>query len=309
MPRHINIYAMKKSLTLFLLLISSLLASAQEAAKKPSHWNAWALTTLSFKQTSLTDWAAGGYGSASFGSTIDANANYAKDKITFNNRLQVAYGFTQTFGVGFQKNADYIILNNDLGYSLGGKFSGTLGYSFKSQISPGYSGYIGSDVVSKFFAPATMTLGAGATWSHNGISITFTPLTGNVQFVSTPELRTRYGNAEDQFARWELGAKTRITAGVAVQGLTVNTALDMFSNYLKKPQNITFDWSLSVSAPLTKFISFSLNCRAIYDDKIKFKSLNDASGNPILDEEGNVKLFPALQFQEIAGITFSYTFK
>lgn len=309
MLRHINIYAMKKSLTLFLLILSSLLASAQEAAQKPVHWNAWALTTLSFKQTSLTDWAAGGNGSASFGSTIDANANYAKDKITFTNRLQVAYGFTQTFGVGFQKNADYIILNNDLGYSLGGKFSGTLGYAFKSQISPGYAGNIGSDVVSRFFAPATMTLGAGATWSHNGLSITFTPITGNVQFVSDPELRTRYGNLEDQFARWELGAKTRITAGVNVQGLTVNTALDMFSNYLKKPQNITFDWTLAVSAPLTKFISFSLNCRAIYDDKIKFKPLNDASGNPILDDEGNVKLFPALQFQEIAGLTFSYTFK
>ena len=300
---------MKRSLTLFLLLITSLLASAQEAAQKPVYWNAWAVTTLSFKQTSLTDWAAGGNGSAAFGSTIDANANYAKEKITFNNRLQMAYGFTQTFGVGFQKNADYIILNNELGYALKGNFSGTLGYSFKSQISPGYASIIGSDVVSRFFAPATMTLGAGATWSHKGLSVTFTPLTGNVQFVSDPELRARYGNEPDQFARWELGAKTRFTAAASVQGLSVNTSLDMFSNYLKKPQNITFDWNLAVSAPLTKFISFTLNCRAIYDDKIKFKSINDASGNPILDDEGNVKLFPALQFQEIAGITFSYTFK
>jgi hypothetical protein len=301
---------MKKSLTLLLLLISSLFtANAQEAAKKPDYWTAWAITTLSFKQTSLTDWAAGGNGSASFGSTIDANANYAKEKITFTNRLQMAYGFTQTFGVGFQKNADYIVLNNNLGYTLKGNFSGTLEYSFKSQISPGYASIIGSDVVSRFFAPATMTLGAGASWSHKGIGVTFTPLTGNVQFVSDPELRARYGNEPEQFARWELGAKTRITAAASVQGLTVNTTLDMFSNYLKKPQNITFDWILAVSAPLTKFISFTLNCRAIYDDKIKFKTLYDAQGDPILDDEGNVKLFPALQFQEIAGITFSYTFK
>ena len=301
---------MKKSLTLLLLLLSSFFtATAQEAAKKPNYWTAWAITTLSFKQTSLTDWAAGGNGSASFGSTIDANANYAKEKITFTNRLQMAYGFTQTFGVGFQKNADYIVLNNNLGYTLKGNFSGTLEYSFKSQISPGYSSIIGSDVVSRFFAPATMTLGAGANWTHKGLSVTFTPLTGNVQFVSDPDLRARYGNEPEQFARWELGAKTRIAASASVQGLTVNTTLDMFSNYLKKPQNITFDWILAVSAPLTKFISFTLNCRAIYDDKIKFKTLYDAQGDPIVDDEGNVKLFPALQFQEIAGITFSYTFK
>ena len=302
---------MKKSLTLLLLLISSLFtANAQEAAKKPDYWNAWAVTTLSFKQTSLLDWAAGGNGSASFGSTIDANANYAKDKITFTNRLQMAYGFTQTFGVGFQKNADYIILNNNLGYTLKGNFSGTLGYSFKSQISPGYSNNIGSEVVSRFFSPATMSLGAGASWSYKGFSITFTPLTGNVQFVADEELRARYGNEPDQFTRWELGAKTRLTAAASVQGLSVNTSLDMFSNYLKKPQNITFDWTLAVSAPLTKFISFTLNCRAIYDDKIKFKQIiNPATGEPYTDDDGNVKLFPALQFQEIAGLTFSYTFK
>jgi len=293
-----------------LVMLGALSAAAQDAAPKPSHWTAEALTTLSFKQTSLTDWAAGGNGSADFGSTIDAKANYAKDKITFNNRLQMAYGFTQTFGVGFKKNADYIILNDELGYTLGKGFSGTLGYSFKSQISPGYSGNIGSDVVSRFFAPATMTLGAGATWTNGGLSVTFTPLTGNVQFVSDPDLRARYGNEPDQFTRWELGAKLRFTAGAEVQGLKVSTTFDTFSNYLKKPQNMTVDWTFAISAPLTKYISFSLNCRALYDDKIKFKKLTDpTTGDYYKDDDGNDKLFPALQFQEIAGLTFSYTFK
>jgi hypothetical protein len=129
-----------------------------------------------------------------------------------------------------------------------------------------------------------------------------------VQFVADELLRTRYGNEPDQFARWELGAKLRATAGAEVQGLKVNTTLDLFSNYLKKPQNMTVDWTLAIIAPLTKFISFSLNCRAIYDDKIKFKQLKDASGNVIMDGD-SPKLFPALQFQEIAGLTFSYTFK
>lgn len=305
---------MKKVIVLAALFILGFVPMiAQEAAPAPkvSHWKAEALTTLTFGQTSLTDWAAGGNGSATFGSTIDAKANYAKEKITFNNRLQMAYAFTQTFGVGFQKSADYIILNDELGYALGKGFSGTMNYAFKSQFSPGYAGNIGSsDIVSRFFAPATMTLGAGATWKHKGLSITLTPLTGNVQFVSDPNLRVRYGNDPDRFTRWELGAKLRFEASASVQGLTVNTTFDAFSNYLKKPQNMACDWTMAISAPLTKYIKFTLNCRAIYDDKIRFKQLTDPStGEPYKDNDGNVKLFPALQFQEIAGLTFAYTFK
>ncbi len=303
---------MKKGILLILgALLSLLPLSAQEVKKetKPKYWVGEATTTLSFKQTSLMDWAAGGNGSATFGSTIDAKADYAKDKITIKNHLQMAYGFTQTFGVGFQKSADYIILNDEFGYALSNRFKGTLGYSFKSQISPGYASNIGSDIVSRFFSPASMTLGAGATWSTKAVSVTLTPVTGNVQFVSDPLLRTRYGNEEDQFARWEIGARLRLSASAEAQGLKVSTAFDTFSNYLKNPLNMTVDWTLSISAPLTKFISFTLNCRAIYDDKVKFKSCNDADGNPIVDADGNVVLFPALQFQEVAGLTFSYTFK
>ena len=154
-----------------------------------------------------------------------------------------------------------------------------------------------------------MILGAGATWKYKGLSVTLSPLTGSVQFVSDENLRVRYGNDPEKLCRWEMGANLKISAGAEVQGLKVSTTFDTFSNYLKKPQNMTVDWTLAISAPLTKYISFTLNCRAIYDDKIRFKSLNDADGNPILDDEGNVKLFPALQFQEIAGLTFSYTFK
>ena len=85
-------------------------------------------------------------------------------------------------------------------------FSGTLSYTFKSQISPGYAGNIGSDIVSRFFATATMILGAGATWKYKGLAVTFTPLTGNVQFVSDENLRVRYGNDPEKLCRWEMGA-------------------------------------------------------------------------------------------------------
>ena len=302
---------MKKGLAIFFLLICfATVASAEEGAK-PKYWNKWMATTLSFRQTSLTDWASGGNSSAVFGSTLDANANYAKDRITFNNRLRAAYGFTQTFGVGFQKSADYIIMDNLVGYKIKGKYSATLNYNFNSQLTPGYSSstFGTGDIVSRFLSPATMSLGAGATFTHKKLEITLTPATGQVRIVKDPDLRSRYGIDAEKATKWEMGAKLYVKASAAVQGLSINTTFSAFSNYLDKPLNMPIDWTLAISAPLTKFLSFTLNCRAIYDDRIKFKKKQNADGTYVCDEAGNPISFPALQFQEVAGLTFSYTFK
>lgn len=302
---------MKKVIAIIICLICFAgVTSAQEAAK-PKYWNKWMATSLSFRQTSLTDWAAGGNSSAVFGTTLDANANYAKDRVTFNNRLRAAYGFTQTFGVGFQKTSDYLIMDNLLGYKIKGKYSATLNYSMDSQLSPGYSSIYGTgDIVSRFFSPAKMQLGAGATFTHKGLEVTLTPLTGQVRFVKDPTLRQRYGNDPEKLAHWEMGAKLYVKASANVPGgLSINTTFSAFSNYLNKPLNMPIDWTLAISAPLTKYLSFTLNCRAIYDDKIRFKTKELADGSLVCDEAGNPLKFPALQFQEIAGLTFSYTFK
>ncbi len=301
---------MKKGLAIIICLLGFVgMASAQETAK-PNYWNKWMATSLSFRQTSLTDWAAGGNSSATFGTTLDANANYAKDRITFNNRVQAAYGFTQTFGVGFQKSSDYLKVDNLLGYKIKGKYSATLNYHMDTQFTPGYPSVYGTgDIVSRFFSPAKMQLGAGATFTHKGIEITLTPLTGQVRFVKDPDLRARYGNDPEKLAHWEMGAQLFVKASAAVKGLSMNTTFSAFSNYLSKPLNMPVDWTINISAPLTKFLSFSLNCRAIYDDKIRFKKKELADGSVVCDEAGNPVLFPALQFQEIAGLTFSYTFK
>lgn len=301
---------MKKGLAIIICLLGFVgMASAQETAK-PNYWNKWMATSLSFRQTSLTDWAAGGNSSATFGTTLDANANYAKDRITFNNRVQAAYGFTQTFGVGFQKSSDYLKVDNLLGYKIKGKYSATLNYHMDTQFTPGYPSVYGTgDIVSRFFSPAKMQLGAGATFTHKGIEVTFTPLTGQVRFVKDPDLRARYGNDPEKLAHWEMGAQLFVKASAAVKGLSMNTTFSAFSNYLSKPLNMPVDWTINISAPLTKFLSFSLNCRAIYDDKIRFKKKELADGSVVCDEAGNPVLFPALQFQEIAGLTFSYTFK
>lgn len=105
---------MKKIVVLIVSLLIGLVAYAQDDAQKaaadaakaiaeapqaaspkskPNYWNDYILTKLDFGQTSLTNWAAGGYNSTSLKSFVDANANYAKGNMAWNNRLQLDYGF------------------------------------------------------------------------------------------------------------------------------------------------------------------------------------------------------------------------
>ena len=64
-----------------------------EVAPKTTYWTNSLLNQINFGQTSLWNWAAGGYNNYTLAAAIDANANYKKDKMIWNNRLQLDYGF------------------------------------------------------------------------------------------------------------------------------------------------------------------------------------------------------------------------
>ena len=69
-------------------------APQEEAPQpKPVYWTKSLMTNLNFAQTKLRDWAAGGNDNYTMTGYLDANANYAKEKMIWNNRLQVDYGF------------------------------------------------------------------------------------------------------------------------------------------------------------------------------------------------------------------------
>ena len=84
-----------------------------EATPKPKYWKNSLQTKLDFGQTSLTNWAAGGYNSYSLKAYIDGNANYAKDNISWTNRLQLDYGFLYSADKPvLQKSDDRIYLES-----------------------------------------------------------------------------------------------------------------------------------------------------------------------------------------------------
>ncbi|MBQ7222604.1 MAG: DUF3078 domain-containing protein [Bacteroidales bacterium] len=302
---------MKKTLLVFTILLLNLtcFAQSEQEAKEPEYWTRTLNTQIGFSQVSLSNWAAGGFGSMSLNGYLDGNLVYEKDKFKWTNRLQVGYGFVQTYGEGFKKTDDRFILDMKAGYKAFDKFYLSAIYNFQTQLGPGYKTVRGTEIVSDFFAPAYTSLGIGVDYiPTKNVSINLSPLVGKIVMVRNPALRKKYGNAEDQFVRWEVGAQLKFDGKVEIEDFTAGTSLTLFSDYLDHPLNIKVNWDVNISAKLTKFLAATIRTSLIYDDKIKHIELKNKKGEVVVDDEGNPIMVPGVQFKELSSISFTYTF-
>jgi hypothetical protein len=220
-------------------------------------WKKGLLTELGFSQVSLTNWAAGGSGSIAMNAYFNGHLDYAKGGMFWENRLQIGYGFIQSFDEGYRKSDDKFILDSKWGYRGFGKFYFSATLNFKSQFTPGYDYPSGKDrvKVSSIFAPAYLTFGLGLDykpWDGKVLSINFAPLSTNWVIVSDPALRSKYGNADDEAIRYELGASLIANfEKVLFKNFKVTSKLSLFSDYLDHPLNLVVNWICTCYIQLT----------------------------------------------------------
>lgn len=193
------------------------------------YWKNSLMTKLDFGQTSLTNWAAGGYNTVSLKSFIDGNANYQKEAMFWNNRLQLDYGFIYSEDKPFlQKTDDRIYLESKWGYSAVKNLYMSAQYSFKSQFSnswkydvtptapadapddwePSKKDWMAVRTLnSGLLSPAYTNLALGIDYTPTKwLTANFAPLTGGFVIVHNPllretykmELKKRYENNEEQ---------------------------------------------------------------------------------------------------------------
>ena len=199
------------------------ITEAPEAEKKveqPKYWDESLKTNIKFGQTSLNNWAAGGDNTVTLQAFIDGNANYKKDNLFWNNRLQLDYGFVYASSKPIlQKSDDRIYFESKFGYKNEKmkNVSFSANYDFKSQFSTGYDYKTpasltddqGNDLKgsplrqawrdarnmkSNFLAPAYTNLALGIDlkpWKW--LSLNVAPLTGGVVIVKDVDLRKNYG--------------------------------------------------------------------------------------------------------------------
>ena len=291
------------------------------AAPKPVYWTKSLMTNLNFAQTKLWDWAAGGNDNYTMTGYIDANVNYAKAKMIWNNRLQVDYGFLYSEDKPIlQKVKDRIYFESKWGYETPIQhLSYSANFDFKTQIDNNYTYGTPSvgegktptvqdwknarDLKSGLLSPAYSTLGIGLLWTPKPwLSVNVSPLTGGFVIVQNEALRKTYGMElmEDgvtyKGSRFELGAQVKTDLSFTINdNLKYTTQLVLFSNYLKNPQNIRVNWDEKLFWKMAKFFTLTFSTNLIYDDTVLIVNDSHPTG------------YRTVQFKEFFELGFSYT--
>lgn len=299
---------MKKLLITTAFAILSFTSFAQtDSAVVDTSWKKGGAGALNFNQVSLTNWAAGGENSLSASAFLTLFANYEKGRLAWGNQLDLAYGILKSGDADARKNEDKIEFNSKVGYKVttASKFYYTFLLNFKSQFDKGYiySGDTLRTLSSKFLAPGYLLYSIGIDYKPNeSFSAYLSPLTGRTIIVNDDALAAggAFGVDPGEKTLTQLGAYLRVIYKKDIfTNVNFQTKLELFSNYLKNPQNVAINHEILIAMKVNKFLSANISTQMIYDDIVPVAIIE----NSAIKGTG-----PRLQFKEVLGIGLSYKF-
>lgn len=237
-------------------------------------------TQINVGQTALVNWAAGGDNTVSMQGFIDGNANYKKDEMFWNNRLQLDYGFIYASSKPIlQKSADRIYLESKWGYQAVKTLYASANFDFKSQFSntfnyptptqkanstafddgetPKRADWLAArKLKSGFLSPAYTNLALGLDYKPTKwLSVNFAPLTGGFVIVDNELLRKAYGmNLTKEFKEMDPTLQEYIDA--IADGTAYRAARFEFGAQLKTDITVVVNDNIKYSTQVVLFSNY-----------------------------------------------------
>lgn len=209
-------------------------------------------------------------------------------------------GLNKTKSDGTKKTNDKIYLSSTYGYEIAKNWYASGLMTFQTQFAKGYDYNVDPDVfISRFMSPGYLLIGAGFTWTPKSwFTATFTPATWRGTLVSSKILSDQgdFGVTPGKHLFSEFGANLRMEAKYEfLKNMTVFSRLNLYSNYLKDPQNVDISWDVQLNMAINQWFSCNITTNMIYDNDTK-----------ILQKDGTKG--PRLQFKEALAVGFQVTF-
>ncbi|PXX97965.1 hypothetical protein DF185_16645 [Marinifilum breve] len=292
----------KLGLTLIAAMICFVAISQEK--QDTSYWKKGGMISISFSQTSLTNWSGGGDNAISTNSQLNLFANYNKGKNSWENKLNLEYGLVKQGDEGVRKSIDKIEYSTKYGYKNGGHWYYTALFDFKTQFAKGYnySSEEGVDDVkiSNFLAPAYMNLSVGMDYKPSDVfSAYISPVTGKMTVVNDDDLSDKgaFGVDPGDKFRSEFGAFSKLSLNKDImENVNLKSTLDLFTNYSESFGNIDVTWEVMLNMKINSFLTATVNTSLVYDDDVDY-----------FNEEG-INKGPRIQFKEIIGVGLAYKF-
>lgn len=273
----------------------------KQAADKEAGFKKGAIINLALNQASFSHWAAGGFNS--FAASLKTNYffYYKKANWIWDNYGQIGYGvLDQENNKDIIKTDDIFEFTSKVGLKSSQPFYYAALLNLNTQMTPGYANPGDKDKISDFLAPLYVTGGIGLDFKKDDmLSVFASVLSSKITYVGNEKLADAgaFGVDPGENLKSEIGGYIKAHfQNEIMKNVQLVSKLDLFSNYLDKPQNIDVNMEILVNMKVNQYITANFSTTMIYDDDIDIAS----------DE--NDKPGPKLQLKEILGIGLSFTF-
>ncbi|MCU0334997.1 MAG: DUF3078 domain-containing protein [Chitinophagaceae bacterium] len=229
----------------------------------------------------------------SLGASVDLYANYAGKRNSWDNTLKASYAYLNNQSQGLRKTADFFDLFSKYGHALNPEKTLSISgiFNLRSQFTNGYD-YESNPRrrTSGFFAPAYMLLTPGLDWRPNKhFSLFFSPVAARLVIISgdpfsystnpppagEKPLASLYGVDPERKLDAQFGAFLSGNFNKEIlKNVNYSSRIDLYSNYLNKPENIDLFWTNSIVFKVNKWLTLSYLLNLAYDNDIQPAGLN-----------------------------------
>lgn len=305
-------------------------SNAQDSIRpqiRDTSWKTSGFFGVNASQTSLSNWQGGGQDNIAINAILNLEAVYKRDAFEeWSNKLDAQYGiFRPGYSSPYRKNIDQLFALTKYEIKAFKKYwFYTAQADYRTQFAPGYK-YMGDSLVrpatSDMNSPGYIQLALGLAYKPaEYFSITFAPVAGKITVVNRQYLADAgaYGVEAAKYddmgnmirhgkkARYEFGGRVIVKFKKDIlKNVNLDSYLDLFSNYMDKPQNIDVIFNNLLTMKINKYFTASLICQMIYDNDIIIK--RDLNGDGLYNGKGEFS-GPRLQVLSTIGIGFGYKF-
>jgi Protein of unknown function (DUF3078) len=222
-----------------------------------------------FNQSAFNnDWLAGGTSNVAGNIVVNYDFNYKTEKTIWDNKVFVAYGLTKLRGQDVTKTDDRLEFTSLYGKKATGYWFYSAFLNFRTQMDAGFNA--DGVKISQFLSPAFLQAGPGLLWKKSeNLKVNIAPLTSRLILVNDKYtlLGPAFGVEQGETTRFEFGAalngyyKLNLMENVSMENI-----LNLYANYLDKPQNVDIDYQMNLAMKINKYLSTNLAFQAIYDD-------------------------------------------
>ncbi|GAB2528412.1 DUF3078 domain-containing protein [Spirosoma aerophilum] len=252
-----------------------------------SYWQRSFSGGVNFNQASFSNWAGGGVNSIAIGGVVTARALYEKGKTSWDNTADLQLGYVTQLG-NTRKAADQIIIISVLGHQVAPKWDLFVSSTFNTFFAAGYRydklpAEQTSLKVSNFFAPAQLTLSAGAAYKPTDwFALRISPLAPRFTFLADQSVRVRQDATTGNYVPDPTQKAFGVEPGKSVrlewlafqlqaalnrnvsENVSLNLRYQLFTQYAQL-DNINHRLDLTLTAKVTRYLNTTLGLIALYN--------------------------------------------